>query len=319
MPKVLVVGDANVDIIVPYPKIIDPEKGLASFETPTLQGGGTAANTAIALSRIGVETAFLGTVGNDSYGKFVAKDFKNEGIDVAHLIIDPSLNTVGVFAFIDDSGERYLWGWPREQQAFKEIAGEYVNENTLKDINWVHSSGMAVVHDSSARSSILKLFTLAQQAGIPTSFDLNLRVDDGQLDPEYKEAVLKILEQTNYVLGSAKDEYAYIGTTDNWLDNVKELVSKERVCIVRNGSHGSLIVTEEEQAEVPAFRITVKDTVGAGDTYNAGFIKGMLHGEDLPKCLFLGNAVAGYTVSKIGARNCPRKVELATFIEEHGG
>jgi sugar/nucleoside kinase (ribokinase family) len=314
MRKVLVVGDANVDIIVPFPQIIEASKKEAKFTTPVMQGGGTAGNTAVALARIDVETAFAGTVGNDNYGKFVVEDLKKEGVAVDNLIIDEQLNTVGVFAFIDDTGERYLWGWPREKQAFKEIDKNKLSADLLADVSWLHSSGMAVVHDTSARWTIKELFKAAYEQGITTSFDLNLRVDNGVLDLEYKEAVLEILEYTNYILGSGEDEFPHMGTAD-WLTNAQQLVRKDRTCIVRNGALGSSAITLDEQVDAPAFHVEVVDTVGAGDTYNAGFIKGILTGRSLKESLMLGNAVAGYTVSKKGARNCPDSTTLETFIK----
>lgn len=315
MRKVLVVGDANVDIIVPFPKITNSEKNYAEFTNPVMQGGGTAGNTAVALARLGVQTAFVGTVGDDNYGRFVAEDFLREGIDTNNLLIDPELNTVGVFAFIDSEGERYLWGWPREKQAFKEICLGKISTDLWNDIHWIHSSGMALVHDSSARSAILSLFQEGRKRGINTSFDLNLRVDNGILDDDYRQSVMAVLNYTDYVLGSAEEEYAYLGES-SWEINVRQLVTKNRTCIVRKGSHGSMAFTADGQVEAPAYCVDVVDTVGAGDTYNAGFIKGILEEKSVKESLFLGNAVAGYTVSKTGARSCPNEQELNVFMKQ---
>lgn len=110
MPEVMVVGDATVDIIVPYPKFLNKERTLVEYPEPSIQGGGTSANTAVALARLGVETGFVGSVGEDQYGRYVKNDLSKEGVDISGLIIEPELNTVGVFAFIDENGERYLWG-----------------------------------------------------------------------------------------------------------------------------------------------------------------------------------------------------------------
>lgn len=207
MHKVLVVGDANVDIIVPYPKFLNEERTRVEYPTPVLQGGGTSANTAVALSRLGIQTAFLGSIGEDQYGKYIREDFRREGVDMTWLIVEPDLNTVGVFAFVDEFGERYLWGWPRVDQAFKIIDESKVDFEKIKEMSWVHSSGMALVHDTSARTSMVRIFKTAWEAGIPTSFDLNLRVDDGELDPSYEKVVREIISYSTYVLGSGKDEF----------------------------------------------------------------------------------------------------------------
>ena len=318
MHKVLVVGDANVDIIVPYPKFLNEERTRVEYPTPVLQGGGTSANTAVALSRLGIQTAFLGSIGEDQYGKYIREDFRREGVDMTWLIVEPDLNTVGVFAFVDEFGERYLWGWPRVDQAFKIIDESKVDFEKIKEMSWVHSSGMALVHDTSARTSMVRIFKTAWEAGIPTSFDLNLRVDDGELDPSYEKVVREIISYSTYVLGSGKDEFYYLGEKGKWLENAKAFVTDRRTVIVRDGGEGSLGLSSEETQKAPAFRGDVVDTVGAGDVYNAGFIAARLQGKSLYESLVMGNAVSGYTVSRKGSRNCPHLQELEEFMEKQG-
>lgn len=318
MHKVLVVGDTNVDIIVPYPKFLNEERTRVEYPTPVLQGGGTSANTAVALSRLGIQTAFLGSIGEDQYGKYIREDFRREGVDMTWLIVEPDLNTVGVFAFVDEFGERYLWGWPRVDQAFKIIDESKVDFEKIKEMSWVHSSGMALVHDTSARTSMVRIFKTAWEAGIPTSFDLNLRVDDGELDPSYEKVVREIISYSTYVLGSGKDEFYYLGEKGKWLENAKAFVTDRRTVIVRDGGEGSLGLSSEETQKAPAFRVDVVDTVGAGDVYNAGFIAARLQGKSLYESLVMGNAVSGYTVSRKGSRNCPHLQELEEFMEKQG-
>lgn len=316
MRDVVVVGDANVDIVVPYPKFLNEERTLVDYPTPCLLGGGTAANTAVALARLGVDTSFFGTVGSDQYGRYIEKELKAEGIDTSNLIVDPDLNTVGVFAFIDENGERYLWGWPRVDQAFKFLDMNKISIDKITKSSWVHSSGMPMVYDTSARHAIIKIFEQAFSLGIPTSFDLNLRVDNGALDPEYEQAVRQVIKYTTYLLGSGKDEFAYLGSSRDWETNARQFVTDKRTVVVRNGEKGSVGFNAQERVEVPAFRVKVEDTVGAGDVYNAGFIRGVLEGGSLQESLLMGNAVSGYTTSGKGARHCPTSDELLQFIQE---
>ena len=317
MHKVLVVGDANIDIIVPYPKFLNKERTKVDYPTPVLQGGGTSANTAVALSRLGVDVEFLGTIGDDQYGKYIKKDFEDEGVGIQQLIIAPEFNTVGVFAFIDENGERYLWGWPRVDQAFKELDDKKIDFEILKEVEWVHSSGMSLVYDTSARSSIIEVFAKAHALGIPTSFDLNLRVDQGNLEEGYAKAVYEVLEYCTYILGSGTDEFKYLGESDQWEKNARALVRKDRTIIVRNGSEGSRAFSDNEEENMPAFRVTVEDTVGAGDVYNAGFIMACLSDYKISDCLRYGNAVSGYTVQRKGARSCPNLEELNQFMKNY--
>lgn len=315
--KVVVVGDAGVDIIVPFPTILKSEKTKVSYKNPVLIGGGTAANTAVSLSRLGIETSFIGTVGDDQYGKYVMADLKKENINIEHLIVDHNLNTVGVFAFIDEQGERYLWGWPRQNQSFKEIDLKKVDFNLIKDADWVHSSGMALIDNSSSRDAIIEIFKFAFNKGINTSLDLNLRVKDGTIDKSYRDAVIEIIGYCTYVLGSGEDEFYHLSNQDNWLDSAKSFSNKERTIIARMGKEGSMALTENETIIQKAYHVSVVDTVGAGDVHNGGFITARLNGLGLKESLNFANAVSAFTVSKEGARSSPALKELEHFIKTH--
>ena len=214
MTKVVVVGDANVDIIVPYPRFLNEERTQVEYPQIGIEGGGTSANTAVALAKLGLDVSFVGTVGDDQYGRFVMQDFKDAGVDVTGLVADSTLSTVGVFAFVDDRGERYLWGWPRERQSFKVLDENLVPMHMIREADWVHSSGMCLTYDTSARETIIRIFEQAHDAGVPTSFDLNLRVDDGVLDPDFAAALERIIPNVDYLLGSGPDEFAYLGDDD---------------------------------------------------------------------------------------------------------
>ena len=171
MPKVVVVGDANVDVIVPYPRFLNEERTQVEYPQIGIQGGGTSANTAVALAKLGLDVSFVGTVGDDQYGRFVMQDFKDAGVDVTGLVADSTLSTVGVFAFVDDRGERYLWGWPRERQSFKVLDENLVPMHMIREADWVHSSGMCLTYDTSARETIIRIFEQAHDAGVPTRHD----------------------------------------------------------------------------------------------------------------------------------------------------
>lgn len=318
MPEVIVVGDANVDIIVQYPRFLDPEKTHVVWPNPEMQGGGTSSNTAAALAKLGLGCAFVGTVGDDNYGRFVRDDLAELGVDVSGLVVDPSLNTVGVFAFIDETGERYLWGWPREKQSFKVIDENRVDFERICRADWVHSSGMSLVYDTSARSTITRIFREAHAAGVPTSFDLNLRVDDGVLDPDFAQALDAIMGDVDYLLGSGPDEFAYLGG-GTWEENAATLARDGRMVIARDGARGSMALFDGKVVRADAYRVEVEDTVGAGDVYNAGFISGILAGRDISEALRLGNAVSGYTVARKGSRSTPTAQELEEFMSAREG
>lgn len=314
--KVLVVGDANVDLIVRYPRL--DSSGKVVFPTPIMSGGGTAANTAIALRKLGVAVDFMGTVGDDQYGRYSVDEFIAAGVGIEPLIIDNTVNTVCVFAFIDERGERYPWAWPPERESFKELDPDRIMWQAVEAANWIHSSGMIMPYDTSARKSVIEIFKRARQLGITTSFDLNLRVQNDELDEGYRQAVLELLEYCDYVLGSGKEELYYLAPMPNWLDSAKYFVRENRVVIARMGDKGSLALEESNDWEASAFPVEVNDTVGAGDAYNAGFIAARLLGMSLRESIVWGNGVSGYKVAHSGSRATPNVEEFSRFLDSFG-
>lgn len=316
MRNVIVLGDANVDIVVPYPRLDESREHIAQPDI-RIQGGGTGANTAVALARLGVDVTFVGTVGDDQYGRFVCEDLENEGIHTAGLKADPALNTVGVFAFIDERGERYLYGWPRERQSYRQLDPLCVDDATIFSASWVHTSGMLLVHPGTARTSVIDVFRRAHEHGIPTSLDLNLRILNGELEPELAQTIERIMPYVTVLLGSGPDEFFYMGSSSDWMSNAREYVVGDRIVVVRNGAGGATALYGDNCVDCPAFQVDVCDTVGAGDVFNAGFIAAMLDHRSLRGALLEANAVSGYTVEHPGARSAPNRDELKVFITTH--
>ncbi|MCL2018948.1 MAG: carbohydrate kinase family protein [Oscillospiraceae bacterium] len=310
--KVLVVGDINVDLVVRFPQML-PEGSVKYYE-PELTGGGTCGNTLIALSKLGVSTAFMGTVGDDAYGLLLKKEMVEADVDIRSLITDEELNTVCVFAFVDEKGERYLWGWPRVKQSYQSLKPTDIRWETIHRASWIHSSGIMLVHNTSARKSVIEIFKYAKKAGIPTSFDLNLRVDGGQMKDDYREAVLEILNYCNYVLGSGKDEFYHLAPHDDWLESARFFASPERTIIARMGAEGAMAITPHSVCEERPFDVKVRDTVGAGDVFNAGFIAARIAGYGLRDSIAWGNGVSSYKVARNGGRATPEYEELMDFM-----
>ncbi|WP_188206848.1 carbohydrate kinase family protein [Alkalibacillus aidingensis] len=313
-PNVLVIGDAGVDIIVHLPKIQYESSKVTDFKEPTIVGGGTSANTAVALKRLGVNTSFLGTIGDDAHGKYVMDEFQNEGVNIDQVIVDPQVHTFSIFAFIDEFGERYPYVWPKKDLGFQKLDLDQVNVEAIRHASWVHSSGISMMDDTSSRHSIIEIFRIAHHEGIPTSLDLNLRVMDGELDPDYKQAIIEVMNYCDYVLGSGEDEFYYLDPQENWLDSVKTFASNDRTIIARMGDEGSFAIQGSSVIKSAAYPVQVVDTLGAGDTYNAGFIAARLSGENIQDSLSQANAVAAYSVSKEGARSSPTGDELERFL-----
>ena len=291
--KVIVVGDACMDVHLHIKDI------LADVQIPyetTL--GGTCGGAVAMLSRLYVPTGFLGTLGNDYAGRFILKELSDLGIDTSLTIVKDDLNTINVYAFIDEEGERHLWGFPRSQQAYPDLDMERIDLEKIKTASWLHTSGMSMLAKGNIRESIPELFRIAFEAGVPTSLDLNTRVADLKLlDPEAVKAIEKTLPYVRYLTGSAKDEFYSFWPCEDYRDSIRHFADDKRTIIARMGKDGCLLLHEGKEEFIQSYAIEVRNTTGAGDCFNAGFIAAMLEGKDVEEACRYASAVAAYKIS----------------------
>ncbi len=309
----LIIGDACVDLMVRL-----PEKSGPAYEhpEPELHGGGTGANTAVALARLGVPTAFMGAIGDDGYGRFSRQSLETEGIDTSLVVTDHETFTAVVLALVDPQGERTLLGWPRRGAAHTKLQASHVTEESIARMAWLHTTGMCLV-ETPVREAILRGMELARAAGIPVSFDLNMRLgfENGRLPADFQAAVEKAIALSDFVLGSATDEIPYLAPAAAPEESARQLAGEQRTVIARLGGQGVIAVSAQQVIRVPAFPASViADTVGAGDAFNAGFIAACLEGHPLEEALRWGNAVAALKLGRPGARGVPYRGEVEALL-----
>lgn len=309
--KVVVVGDACIDIHI---KLSDYLNEDSSKQMPYVAClGGTIANTALSIKRLGVDVSFLGSVGDDYAGKQIITKLKENNIDTSLTIVEKQLNTINVFALIDDLGERHLWGYPRENTACSYLNLEHIDLDAVKNACWLHSSGMTLLNDGSLQESIVELFKLAYENNVPTSFDFNTRVNDIKLlNPKAVESIKKLLPYVKYLTGSY-EEFMSFYPSENIVDSVKYFASQGKVCVARNGKEGYLCISSDNIINGKEFNIKVIDSTGAGDNFDAGFIVAMLENKSVEEACEYGNAVAAYKISNTELIN---RDNIDKFVKE---
>ncbi len=311
---VCVLGDTAVDLIMRLSQFGEGEE--VTVQKPHLHPGGSGANTAVALARLRINTQFIGTIGKDQYGQVVVDDFTKENVETDQLFLDPALSTVCVFAFVYLDGERYLWGWPLEKQSFSSIEFKKINLERIRQAGWLHTTGLLLGKESSGRDTTLTILEWCEENGIITSLDLNLRVSKKVFKKSHQDAVMQAIKYSTYILGSDQ-EFSLLHKSRDWEKAVAMLQGIHKKVIVRRGALGSIFFTEGQCIDSQAYPVKVVDTVGAGDVYNAGFIAAMINYQDAKIALQWGNASAGFSISKEGARTSPTLRQLQKFIGKY--
>ncbi len=307
----VVLGDANVDLVIRLPDRAVPQPQL---DAPQLFGGGSAANAAVALARLGVPVSFAGAVGDDGYGRFVRDDFVTEGVDVSGVRMVPDAFTAMVIAMVEPSGERWIVVWPPERGADNLLRPEDVDAAQIAAAGWLHTSGMCL-RASSVREAVLHAMQVARGAGVPVSLDLNLRLELWGWGDDIRATVTRAIEQADVVFGSAAEEIAPLAGLDDAEAAARSLAAGARTVVARQGADGVLAVTPDgATVRAAAFAVPVADTIGAGDAFDGGFIAARLAGEDVAGALQWGNAVAALTIQQPGARSSPTRDAVTRLL-----
>ena len=163
-----------------------------------------------------------------------------------------------------------------------------------------------------------QLFKIAYEAGVPTSLDLNTRVSDlKSLDEESVKAIQETLPYVKYLLGSAKDEFYSFYPCEDYMDSVRHFANEKRTVIARMGKDGFTAIHDGTERHFSSYEVNVVNSTAAGDSFNAGFIRGMLEEGDVWKALEFANAVAAYKISREDPDDLPEKEKVLAFMKEH--
>jgi len=301
-----VLGDSNVDMSL---LLSDVNK----LKPPSLSSGGTCANVAAGLSKLGLKVKFFGTVGNDIYGKHVLEEMKNDNVDTRNLIVLDEHSTAMVIGIVQSNSERSLFVWPPEGGAHEYLEFSLIDKEHLLESDWLHVSGISLRNDP-IKTTMIEVMKLFKENNIPISFDLNIRAELWGLDLEFKETVYEAISYSDYIFGNSDEEIIPLTEKKTINEAAKAIIKENQTLICRNGSKSVLAFNKNNLTKRAVFKISPKDSIGAGDAFNTGFISGVLQDKPIDEAIDFGNAVAAYKLLGYSARHLPNVKELEEFI-----
>lgn len=269
---VLVAGEINPDLILHG----DVEPIFGQFEKLVdmvdLTIGSSSVIFACGLAKLGLNVSFIGYVGDDVFGHFMLEEMINKGIDISNVIISSKLQT-GLSVILNRDEDRAILTFLGAINELKEID---ISDDLLKRSIHLHVASYFL--QTKLRKNVDILFSRANNLGLTTSLDTNW-------DPEEKWIGLDdVLKHTNIFLPNEKEAASIIGS-NNISRNLTELQKNCSIVAIKNGGDGSIAKNDKEICEVDAMKMQVVDTIGAGDSFNAGFVFGFLEKWSLKKCL----------------------------------
>ncbi len=296
------VGNLNVDITLKVDKFPEPDQEI-EINSSLISPGGSASNTAVAASRLGLSVGFIGKVGDDLMGIMALEDLKRERIDISQVKKLKGIATGLVVVFVFPDGQRAM------------IANHGANLHMEKnDLESEFIKVSEAVHVGGGKIEVAEeALKIAKEQGKLTSFDPGSVLSSLGL-----EKLKKILENADLVFLNRKELRAITGFGDE--RGLKKILEADvKLVILKIGEGGSLVFSEEGKVEAKAFSVPVVDTTGAGDAFNAGFLASFIKERDVFKACVVGNAVAALKITEVGARSgLPTKNELNEFLNSKG-
>ena len=309
MPEfdITLAGEANLDMVFyGLPEALPMERELLATGLSTLMGG-SAAITAHNLSALGSKTGFIAQTGDDPWTAFCLRDLARVGVDLSQVVAPrPKLGT-GITVFLQHGNLR---------QAFTHAGA--ISELKFADLNLDYLSSSRHFHLSSLflqralRADASRLLAAMRQAGLTTSLDTND-------DPSglWGEPLTDVLRHVDILLPNAY-EACRIARKDKVEDAAQELAKTVPVVVVKMGDQGAFALHGGRRYAAPGLNVSTIDTVGAGDSFNAGFLHFWTQGGGIEECLEFGNACGAYsTTAEGGICAFQNNLALQEFLTRH--
>ena len=286
---VLVIGELNVDILLnkirSFPVI--GQEILADEMTFTL--GSSSAIFAANLASLGVDTSFCGMVGKDVFGKYIITELNNKNVSTQLIIEDPKYQT-GVTIILNYEQERANVTHCGAMEYFQITD---IDTNQFAQYRHLHLSSYFL--QKGLQKDIVFLFKTAREQGLTTSLDI-------QWDPanEWQFPFKECLPYVDFFMPNEAELLA-LTNTQEMIDALKALDQYCHTIVVKRGVGGALAYNKGVYTEAaPYLHTQFVDAIGAGDSFNAGFIRSYLKGQSLHDCLMFGNLTDAINTTAAG-------------------
>lgn len=310
MKDVICIGNYVADVVAKPVEEMPPKGKLVVVDKMELHNGGCAMNKAIALAKIGVKTGVIGRVGQDRFGDYLLSMMKKYGIDIRGMSRDKTTSTSVTMVLVSKDGERSFIHYIGANGELKlsDIDFDIIKQYKILDI-----SGFFIMEklDGVPTAEVLKN---AKRLGLITTLDVCW---------DAKNRWMKLLEPclkyVDFFLPSFEESIKLSGKKEPSLIAREFLKRGIKIVVIKMGDKGSFIATKDREYKIPPYKIKTIDTLGAGDSFVAGFLTGIIKGWDLEYTGKFANAVGACCVSAIGASTGVKSLnETLKFMKEKG-
>lgn len=279
--------------------------------------GGSPANIAVGLARLGRKAGFFARVSDDQLGTFVTDYFKKEGIDCSHIKRCENGEKIGLtFTEIKSETESSIVMY-RNEAADLKLEPQDIDEEYIKKAKALLISGTALA-ESPSREAALKAVALAKKNKIPVIFDIDYRAYNWKNDDEIAVYYSAVARDADIILGS-REEYNLterLTGTDGTDKQTAAYWHKQnaKIVIIKHGKDGSTAYTNDgESYSIKPFPVKLLKSFGGGDGYASAFLYGLFEGWDIIDALEFGSASAAMLVA---SHACSEDMPSAEAVKE---
>jgi len=294
---ITIAGEINLDLILyglPVELPLEQEL-LASGLEVTL--GSSSAITAHNLAALGSKVGFITRVGRDQLGEIAVDRLRAMHVDLDR-ITHSELSQTGLTVLLTHGGPRHILTYPG---CMFEMSLAHLDVDYLKSARHFHLSSYFL--HRALLPEMASLFKELKQAGLTISLDTN----DDPAD-QWGDGIAEVLPYVDVLMPNEREACKLAGTED-FKKAVESLLKDIPLLVVKRGANGATAFTTEEEVSVKAIPVEVVDPVGAGDSFNAGFLHKWTQSKPLVECLAYGNLAAACSTTKPGGteafRNAP--------------
>jgi len=306
--KILIAGELNPDLILQDYQSF-PELGKEVLVNDLrLALGSSSAICAVGLSRLGDAVSFAGNVGQDIYGEYCVGVLESEGVDASLVHRRADLKT-GITVSVTSSRDRALVTYLGAMSAF---TAADVPAAALQTFKHLHVSSYFL--QDGLRPGLRGLFAAARKAGLTTSLDTGYDPSE-----KWERDLIDTLKEVDVFLPNESEIQGITGKS-GVEEGLRALDNGHTLVVGKLGSDGCAVNYKGKLIRLPAFKIKVVDTTGAGDSFNAGFLHAWLQREPIEDCLRLGAACGALSTQGLGGTATqPTLEEAKSYIHAQTG
>jgi len=287
----LVIGETLIDFI-------SVEETESLLEATTFQrfAGGSPANIAANVAKLGGQAAVISKTGMGAFGQFLKAELGRAGVQTQYMVMDHRVRTSIIFV----SRTKGTPDFEPFRDADFRLEPREISEEAIARAKVVHAS-MWPLSREPARSAVEKAFVLAQEQGKLISLDPNYSPRIWPDTREAREVIRHMMGYTTLTKPSLDDARRLFGegqSPEHYIARFHEM--GPRVVVFTMGGAGMILSVEGQQTFIPAQPVKVVDATGAGDSFWAGFLMALLDGHPLERCVLFAREIVGRKLARIG-------------------